>query len=274
LDVGSLMVRHLRLGKTHVMVALHGARLGAKIEPIELYGGTGKATLDIDARNAPVFSNTLEFEDIALKPFLSNTIGVKQIEGVGNFRLELVSTGDNPNAIMHHISGKGMIGFHDGHVRGVDLGAVSHTVQSLLGSSPHSDDFTEYKRLSGSFVATNGLLDTKDFRLDGPIVRMTGAGTIDIGNRTIDLRMVPHATTVIAKQKLSIGLPFRVRGPWKHVRYTADLAGLVSGVLDNLESGQAPFKGLFGSQPPKGSKAPKKRHKTLGDALKNMFGIH
>ena len=46
----------------------------------------------------------------------------------------------------------------------------------------------------------------------------------------------------------------------------------MSGVLRNLENGRAPFKDLFvgGNKTQDG---PKKK-KSVGDVLKNMFGIH
>ena len=73
----------------------------------------------------------------------------------------------------------------------------------------------------------------------------------------------------------TIGVPFRITGPWRHLHYKADVERLVNGVIENLEAGRAPFKGLFGADtetaaPPDG----KKKHKNLGEALKNMLGIH
>lgn len=274
LDVGGITLRNLELGKAHIIVALHDAQIRARLERISLYGGTGRATLAVDARNTPAFHNILEFDNVALQPFLSSTIGVKQIEGAGTIRLDATSTGNNADAIMHRLSGNGSIDFHDGQLRGVDLGTVARSIQSLLGSAIRPEAFTKYATMRSSFVLANGLLTANDFRLEGPVLHMTGAGAVDIGNRAIDFKIVPQASAVIAKQKLSLGLPFRIKGPWKHVRYTADFTGLVNSVLDNLNSGRAPFKRLFGNEQPKDPNAPKKKHKNIGDALKNMFGIH
>ncbi|HTT99112.1 MAG TPA: AsmA family protein [Rhizomicrobium sp.] len=275
LDVGHLALRKLALGKAHITVSLHDAQLDAKLDSISLYGGTGKATLTADARGTPAFHNIMEINQVRLQPFLFATVGIKRVEGMGSIRLNVTSKGDNADAIMHGLNGKGSIDFQGGQVRDVDLNAVGRTVQSFLGPrAVHPEAFTKYATMSGSFVMADGVLASTDLQLTGPVLHMTGAGTVDVGNRTIDFRMVPQASAVIAKQRLSIGLPFRIKGPWEHVRYTADLASLGNRVLDNLYSGRAPFKGLFGNQIPKNRDPEKKKHKNIGDALKNMFGIH
>jgi AsmA protein len=143
----------------------------------------------------------------------------------------------------------------------------------LLGTAIHPDAFTSYAMMRGSFTVAKGVLTSKDFQLAGPVLSMTGAGSVDLGNRAIDFKVTPQASAIIAKQKFSIGVPFHIKGPWKHLHYTADISGVVNSVLDNLSSGKAPFKGLFGSKP-KDPAALKKKHKNIGDALKNMFGIH
>jgi AsmA protein len=275
LDTGSVTVRNLQLGKTRLRVGLRDGKLDAALFPISLYSGKGQATLSIDTnRPTPVFHDDLEFDNIALQPFLADTIGVKQIEGTGTVKLDLTSTGESPRAVMRSMNGKGSIAFHDGRLHGVDLGAVARTIRAALGNTITQDSFTSFASMSGTFAVANGVLSNQDLELTGPVLKTTGSGTVDIGNRSIDFKIVPRATAVIAKQNLSLGVPFRIRGPWKHVHYTADVSGILNGVLNNLESGKAPFKGLFSPSKPKDPNAPKKKHNSIGDAVKNMLGIH
>ncbi len=275
INAGAVTVRNLSLGKTMMRVGLRDGKLDAALFPMSLYGGRGKAALKIDTNGpAPAFHNTLEFDNVALGPFFADTIGVKQIEGTGTIRLDLTSAGYDPSTIMHGLNGQGSIAFRDGRLRGIDFGAVARTALTMLGDTVKPDAFTSYSAVSGSFAVTKGVLTNKDFQLIGPVLKTTGSGTVDIGNRSIDFRILPRADAIIAKQKLSLGVPFRIKGPWKHVRYTADVAGVLQGVLDNLETGKAPFKGLLGPSKPQDPNAPKKKHKNIGDALKNMLGVH
>ena len=273
LTAGALRLRGLGLGKTIATVSLTGGVLTARLDSVTLYGGTGRAELDVDTRGAALtIRNSLRFDHLALKPFLYDTLGVNRIDGIGSLFLNVAAQGASPDAIMHTLSGKGSIIGTQGRIRGVDLGQVSRTIERVFGSDATGEAAgTDYLDLNGTFIITRGVLTNNDFRLSGPVLSATGAGAVDIGNRSIDFRLVPKARV----KGLSVGVPFRVKGSWDHVHYAPDLTGMVNGVLQNLESGRAPFKGLFGgdnaSQDQSGSR---KKKKNVGDVLKNLFGIH
>jgi AsmA protein len=273
LDAGSLAVRNMKIGKAHVVLSLADGRLKANLDPVALYGGTGRAALDVDA-NSLTYRNRVRFEHVALRPFLSDTIGVHQIEGTGTIALDVASHGDRARTIMGGLGGSGSIDFQDGRLRGVDLGEVARTIQHLLAPRIPESSFTEYSELGASFTLTNGILDNRDFHLKGPVLQASGSGQVDIGNRTIDFRIEPKASAIIAHEKLAIGVPFRITGPWRHLHYRAEVEQLVNGVIANLKAGRAPFKGLFGASQDSNKPPGKKKHKSLDEALKNMLGIH
>ena len=270
LEVGALRLRNLRLGKTVASVTLADGVLTARLDPITLYGGTGRAELDVDGRgNVPTFRNSLKFERVALWPFLDDTLGVRRIEGTGSLILDVAARGTSADAVMRTLSGKGSLTCSHGRIRGVDLGAIARTIQSVLGGATGTSANTDFFDMSGTFVIANGVLTNSDFRLAGPLLSMTGVGAVDLGGRSIDFRLVPKATA----RGVSIGIPFRVKGSWDHVHYAPELSGVMNGVLQNLENGRAPFKDLFGGGN-KTQDGPKKNKKSVGDVLKNMFGIH
>ena len=120
--------------------------------------------------------------------------------------------------------------------------------------------------MHGSFVVAKGVLTNQDLAIAGPVLSMTGAGEVDIGNRALDLRLVPRAQA----KGVSVGIPFRVSGSWDRVHYKPELSGIVGGMIQNLESGKAPFKGLFGNGQKKQDQGgqpqnqPKKKKKSAG----------
>lgn len=279
LNVGALRVRGLRLGKTSLNISLEDGLLTARLDPITLYGGSGHALLVADTRGAtPEFRNTLRFEHIALLPFLDDTLGIDHIQGTGALNLDIAAKGESAYGVMHTLGGKGSIALGSGRIRGVDLGRVARSIEKTLGVDATGEfSGTDFNALDGSFTLSDGVLANHDFRMDGPLLSMTGAGNVDIAGRALDLRLVPKATI----KGMGIGIPFRVTGSWDHVRYAPDYAGIANGVLQNLERGRAPFKGLFGggkpkdqTQSPSQDQAQPKKKKNLGDKLKNMLGIH
>jgi AsmA protein len=266
LDSGSIRLRALHFGRTTLKLSLAGGTLAARLDPIALYGGQGHAELDVDNRGAVSVSRTsLAFNGVSLRPFLNDALGIDSIEGVGALNLSVTSYGDSANAIMHALSGKGSISASHGRFRRVDFGRVARSIQTVLGGGATGEGAaTDFHSMGGTFVIGNGVLASNDFRLAGPVVQMSGRGQIDIGERTINFRLVPSA----AVQDVSVGIPFRVHGSWDHVHYAPDLADIIGGVVQNLETGRAPFKGLFGGRDKNGKK------KNVGDALKDLFGLH
>lgn len=269
---GSLRVRALRVGETRLTATLENRRLQATLNPIGLYGGQGSASLNVDATGpVPRFANRLTFSDIEVGPFLTDAIGVSKIEGIGTIKLDVTSGGKSADAIMHGLVGRGAIQFRNGQIRGVDLGLVARTVQRLLSGGATGDNATtSYADMGGTFTIARGVLANRDFHLTSPVIRMTGNGQIDLGNRTIDFRIEPKAV-LIAQSSLGVAVPFHIKGSWTHLHYVPDLSGIVGGVLDNLKSGAAPLTGLFGGGN-KGGQGKKEKSKGVGDTLKSIFG--
>ncbi|MEI9989011.1 MAG: AsmA family protein [Rhizomicrobium sp.] len=276
LNVGRLDVLHLKLGKTVIAATLAGGSMTATMSPMQLYGGTGAATLIVDARAAaPLVANKLVFSNIAFGPFLADTIGVDKIDGRGTIMLDVTSKGASPDAIMRGLSGKGSVVIGHGSVRGVDMGMVARTVTTILSAgATGTSAATDFDRFGGSFTIANGILTNNDLKLSSPFINMTGAGHLDLGNQTIAYRIEPKASIGGKLNLLDVGVPFAITGSWSHLRYVPDLAGAVSGLIGSvLGKGTAPIEGLLDglAGPPAGTK---KKSKSVGDTLKGMFGIH
>ena len=272
-------VLHLKLGKTVIVATLADGLLTAVMNPIQLYGGTGAATLTVDARApVPLIANKLAFTNIAFGPFLADTIGVDRIDGSGTILLDVASHGASPDAIMRGLSGKGSVAIGRGSVRGVDMGMVARTVTTILSAGATATQaVTDFDRFGGSFTIAGGVLSNSDLKLSSPFLNMTGAGNLDLGNRTIAYRIEPKASIGGRLNLLDVGVPFAITGSWRHVRYVADIAGAVSGLIGSvLGKGAAPIEGLLngltgGKQ---ASPNPKKKSNGVGDSLKSLFGIH
>jgi AsmA protein len=282
LDVGSLDIRKLHVGPSKLNVKLQDARLSADLPQASVYGGSGSATLSVDA-SGPVasLSNRLSFSHLAIKPLLADTIGVDRIEGTGTVTLDVSAHGASADAIMHTLSGHGSVALANGRLRGVNLGSIGHTVENVLGGGAISDDaLTAFSTMGGSFALVRGVLDTNDFHLANSVIVANGAGVVDLGNRTMDFRIVPRPVLQQSDeraggegQNYGVAVPIHITGPWNHLHFGANFTNVVTGVLQNLENGRAPFKDLFGHTD-HDDNGQQKTHKSVGDVLKNMFGIH
>ncbi len=288
LNVGSLDIRKLHVEAARLAVTVQDARLSAALPQVELYGGSGSATLAVDA-HGPVasFSNKLSFSRVSAGPFLADTIGVNRIEGTATLALDVSAHGNDADAIMHTLAGNGSLALTNGRVRGVNLGSVAHTVENVLRGGAISDDaLTSFSAMGGSFTLEHGVLDTNDFHLANTVMVADGAGVVDLGNRAMDFRIVPRTvlqqpdkstagdeTGEEGPRRYGVAVPIHISGPWDHLRVGANLSNVATGIMENLEHGRAPFKDIFGHSDRRDD-GDKKKHKSIGDVLKNMLGIH
>jgi AsmA protein len=127
------------------------------------------------------------------------------------------------------------------------------TSQTLSGwqEDPNKEQSTDLSQLSASFRIDRGQATTTDLNLVGPLVKVTGTGTIDLSTKQIGLRVEPKLVLTTQGQgrtsdPVGFGVPVMIEGPWVQPRIYPDMAGM----LDNPDAAYAKLremgKGLFG----------------------------
>ena len=244
LAVGAMIMPHLKLDQAVVKAKLEDGLLKADLSSLTAYGGKGKGTLTVDAREAvPSFHQTLEMDGINAQPFLVALMDFNRITGKGGVNLDLSSKGDSTKAIVSNLSGKGDIRFANGNLEGADLVAVARLVQSVLtgealGAAVGGGTKTEFVKMGASFTVDHGVMQTKDFQMVNPAVDMTGQGTVDFAAQTLEFHFEPKATKGLPGVKVvDIGLPFYVKGPWAKPSYGPDARNLAKSIVEKLQNG-------------------------------------
>jgi AsmA protein len=87
--------------------------------------------------------------------------------------------------------------------------------RELMGPSAK----TPFSTLSATFRAADGVIATQDFRLDAADAKLNAIGVIDVGARSLDMRLVPRLGVT------GLAAPFRVSGPWGRIGYASDFFG-------------------------------------------------
>src|SRR6202022_2028633 len=126
------------------------------------------------------------------------------------------------------------------------------TSGALSGWQEGKEQATDLTQLSASFRIEKGQATTSDLNLVGPLVRVTGAGTVDLAAQTLAFRVEPKLVMTTEGQgrtsdPVGLGIPVAIDGPWAEPRIYPD----VTGILDNPDAVYAKLKemgkGLFGS---------------------------
>jgi AsmA protein len=128
----------------------------------------------------------------------------------------------------------------------------SLTSSTLSGWQENKEQATDLSQLSASFKIDKGQAQTTDLNLVGPLVKMTGVGTIDLGTKQIGFRVEPKLVMTTEGQgragdPVGLGIPVMIDGPWAEPRIYPDMQG----ILDNPDAAYAKLKemgkGLFGA---------------------------
>jgi AsmA protein len=95
--------------------------------------------------------------------------------------------------------------------------------------------------LGASFVVSDGVAATENLRLLNPFVRLEGAGLVNIGAQTVDMRIAPRAVRSAQGQGgdagiAGLGIPFRVSGPWSRVSFRPAIEEIVQNQLRDILS--------------------------------------
>jgi AsmA protein len=167
--------------------------------------------------------------------------------------MTLHSAGNSQRAILSNLGGTVFAVFQDGAIRGLNVAAMVRSLTSgtLSGWQEGKEQTTDLTQLSASFRVEKGQATTTDLNLVGPLVKMTGAGTIDVAAKAIAFRVEPKVVMTTegqgrASDPVGLGIPVVIDGPWAQPRIYPDMAG----ILDNPDAAYAKLKemgkGLFG----------------------------
>jgi AsmA protein len=255
-----LSAAELNLGQAHfapvsIDSTLSGGILKCAISNLGAYGGQANGEVDIDASGAtPAYMMRSDLVGVRALPLLRAAAGFDKLDGKLQAKITVRSTGQSQRAIMSNLNGTAFADFQDGAIEGLNLAQMirSLTTSPLSGWQEGRQLTTDLTQLSASFSIERGQATTNDLNLVGPLVRMTGAGTIDIGTKMLALRVEPKLVMTTEGQgrpadPVGLGIPVAIEGPWAEPRIYPDVAG----VLDNPDAAYAKLKemgkGLFGA---------------------------
>lgn len=234
--------------------ALAGGILKCHFADLGAYGGLANGDLTVDASGShPSYTLHSDLAGIRALPLLQNLAAFDKLDGKLQARLDLRSSGASQHAIMSNLDGTASILFRDGAIRGINVAQMvrSLTTNPLSGWPEAKERVTDLTQLAASFRIEKGQATTSDLDLVGPLVRVTGGGTIDLGEQTLALQVDPKLVMTTEGQGRSsdpvgLGIPVAINGPWAEPRIYPSVAGM----LDNPDAAYARLKqmgkGLFG----------------------------
>lgn len=246
ITVGALQARGLKLANVKAEVKAANGRLDLP-HSANLYEGAMSGALGAQA-NGNRISVKENLTGISIGPLLRDFAQQDRLEGKGNVSLDVAGAGPTVNAIKRSLDGTARVNLRDGAVKGIDIAGLLRKAKSLGKSDEGAADQkqrTDFSELNASFVIKDGVATNKDLDLKAPLIRVTGAGTIDIGQSSMNYT-TKAAVVASAKgqggagldQLAGITVPVQLTGPFDDLKYKVDYGAVAADLAKTRVGGK------------------------------------
>ena len=222
ISAAELKIGDARFTPAAIDATLASGVLKAQVSNLGAYEGNANGDLTVDVSTAnPTYTMRADLTGVRALPLLEGLADFDRIDGKMQAKLSVRSSGTSQRAIMSNMAGTAFVVFQDGAIKGLNVAQMirSLTASTLSGWQESEEKATDLSQLSASFKIDKGQAQTTDLNLVGPLVKMTGAGTIDLGTKQIGFRVEPKLVMTTegqgrASDPVGLGIPVMITGPW------------------------------------------------------------
>jgi AsmA protein len=257
LSAQRLVYQQIKAGPVTVQASIGAGKLNLQLPTLKLYDGAGTAAVAVDANGKiPAAAVRLSLANLDGYSFLKETASFDRIDGTGAITLDLTTSGASQKAMVEALGGTAKIEFTNGAIRGINIAKMVRNLTTgiLSGWQESPDEKTDFAALGASFKIAKGQAQTTDLHLEGPLVRMTGAGTVDLPAKVLNIRVNPQVVASLEGQGgktdlAGLGVPVMIAGPWAKPRIYPDIEGILQNPqaayeqLNKLSGGLVSIKG-------------------------------
>lgn len=219
---GSLDLGLVKFGEARVLMKLDRSRAVFDIRKLVAYGGAVTGEFVVNGRGGLSVGGKLSLAGLQMQPLLIDVSGWDRLIAQGNLNLNFLGVGNSVDEIMRGLKGDGSFSLGQGELKGLDIAGM---LQRLDASYVGEGQKTIFDGIAASFTIAGGVLSNSDLKLMAPYVTATGAGTVDLGKRTLNYRLRPTALAA-ADGSGGVMVPLLITGPWAKPNFKLDLESI------------------------------------------------
>jgi len=260
LNIGKLKLNGLRLQDVLVNLAAKDGVISLSPAKLALYGGTFAGDVGLDARGESL-KTTLKWRlaGVQLGPLLTDMNGEESLSGTANLDADLSLRGNDAEAMKNSVGGSASMRLTDGAYQGIDLLHEVRVAKALLKGKtlpPPGRVATDFAVLSASFRLKNGVVSNNDLKAKSPILRIGGAGRIDLPRETLDYGLDVTITGTLEgqggkelEQLKGVQIPITLTGSLSDPKVGVSVEKLLKGEVEKRLKGELDKKlgGLLGT---------------------------
>jgi AsmA protein len=235
LKIAQLIASNVKLENVHLGVKAAGGKVDAEPLTADLYQGKLDGAASVNA-NDNRFALKADLPGVAVGPLLKDALNNDMLEGKGNVALDIQTVGNTVTAMKKALGGTAKLSLKDGGLKGINIDELIRKAKKQPSQS--SSQRTDLSELTASFVIKNGVAHNDDLSAKAPLLRLSGAGDVNIGANAIDylakVSFVASSAGQGGKDLADLNgqtLPVKIDGTLDAPQFHPDLNALLKGVV-------------------------------------------
>lgn len=195
-QIGKLTVANITTTNIHTQVNANNGII--KISPVSanLYQGKSQGAIVINTQgNVPAIMANESLTNVQVGDLMSDVSKQSklQITGVGNLNMNVRTQGQNNDALIKALNGNINFSVHNGVIKNIDIGqqiyaTIEHFFKRSASGLMNSNQ-TSFSSLTGTVQIVNGIANNHDLLLQSPSLKVTGKGSANLIDQTINFGM-------------------------------------------------------------------------------------
>nr|MBX2823190.1 AsmA family protein [Gammaproteobacteria bacterium] len=245
-SVGELTIMNLTTRNIEVPLNAAGGVIALENIAASLYDGTLSSTMSLNAQNdTPAYAFLAALTKVESDPLLADLRQADSpLTGNANFNADITTQGNSVNGLKSGLNGSFDAAFLDGSINGINIGYQLRRAKAAIKGQSLSDDAkqvkTDFSSLSVSGSIKDGVISTDDLDMRSPLLRLSGAGVVDLPQEYLDYTPSVLVTGSVEGQGgkdleelKGVQLDVPIKGKFDEL--SADFTGvLLAGLKDNI----------------------------------------
>jgi uncharacterized protein involved in outer membrane biogenesis len=177
---------------------------------LTLEGGTTDLNFLLEIHDTPSFTLTVLADDLILGSTIAKVQDMVPVEGKAHLNVDIKSSGNSPHEMAANLSGETSFSLEEAKIPKVYVEYLSVDVMGWMARMvTFEDSYTTLHCVMTTFDVNQGVAKSRIFFAEGSQLSIGGDATLDLGQETMDMTLLPKQKKRIAASTSTI----RISGP-------------------------------------------------------------